>query len=73
MTLRMTDLKEQSQLRTWISSDRQFVRLPMIISGDKRRGILAVDKLVYHLYGLTNGEVKVIAPNTPITRKEYEK
>ena len=37
----MTDLKEQSQLRTRISLDRQFARLPMIIFGDKRRGILA--------------------------------
>lgn len=32
-----------------------------------------IDKLVYHLYGLTYDEVKIIDPATPITREEYEK
>lgn len=32
-----------------------------------------IDLLVYRLYGLTYDEVKIIAPNTPITREEYEK
>ena len=31
-----------------------------------------IDKLVYHLYGLTYDEVKVIDPETPIMREEYE-
>lgn len=33
---------------------------------------IAIDKIVYHLYGLTYDEVLVIDPTTPITRKEYE-
>lgn len=33
---------------------------------------LAIDKIVYHLYGLTYDEVLIIDPETPITREEYE-
>lgn len=32
-----------------------------------------IDLLVYHLYGLSYDEVKIIDPDTPITREEYEK
>lgn len=32
-----------------------------------------IDKLVYRLYGLTYDEVKIIDPDTPITREKYEK
>lgn len=28
--------------------------------------------LVYHLYGLTYDEVLIVAPETPISRDEYE-
>ena len=31
-----------------------------------------IDNLVYHLYGLTYDEVLIVAPETPITREEYE-
>lgn len=31
-----------------------------------------IDKLVYHLYGLTYDEIKVIDPETPVTREEYK-
>jgi len=31
------------------------------------------DRLVYHLYSLNNDEVLIVDPETPITRKEYEK
>ena len=31
-----------------------------------------IDFLVYHLYGLTYDEVLIVAPDTPITREEYE-
>jgi len=31
-----------------------------------------IDRLVYHLYGLTYDEVLVVDPETPITREEYE-
>ena len=31
-----------------------------------------IDRLVYHLYGLTYDEILIIDPETPITRKEYE-
>lgn len=31
-----------------------------------------IDKLVYNLYGLTYDKVKIIDPDTPITREEYE-
>lgn len=31
-----------------------------------------IDRMVYHLYGLTYDEVLIIDPSTPITRKEYE-
>lgn len=31
-----------------------------------------IDKLVYRLYGLTYDEVKIIEPQTPITKDEYE-
>ncbi len=31
-----------------------------------------IDRLVYHLYGLTYEEVKVVDPETPITKEEYE-
>lgn len=30
-----------------------------------------IDFLVYHLYGLTYDEVKIIDPATPITYEEY--
>lgn len=33
---------------------------------------LAIDKIVYHLYGLTYDEVLIINPEFPITREEYE-
>ena len=32
-----------------------------------------IDRLVYHLYGLTYEEVKVVDPETPITEEEYNK
>lgn len=32
-----------------------------------------IDRLVYHLYGLTYDEVLIVDPQTPITREEYEK
>ncbi len=32
-----------------------------------------IDRLVYHLYGLTYDEVLIVDPETPITREEYEK
>lgn len=31
-----------------------------------------IDELVYKLYGLTYDEVKIVDPQTPITREEYE-
>ena len=31
-----------------------------------------IDGLVYHLYNLTYDEVKIVDPETPITREEYE-
>lgn len=33
---------------------------------------IALDILVYHLYGLTYDEVLIVDPQTPITREEYE-
>lgn len=35
--------------------------------------LYTVDKIVYHLYGLTYDEVLIVDPQTPITREEYEK
>lgn len=32
-----------------------------------------IDRLVYHLYGLTYDEVKIVDPETPITKEEYTK
>ena len=32
-----------------------------------------IDNLVYQLYGLTEEEIKIVDPETPITREEYEK
>ena len=32
-----------------------------------------IDKLVYHLYGLSYDEVLIVDPDTPITREEYER
>ena len=32
-----------------------------------------IDRLVYHLYGLTYDEVKIVDPETPITEEEYTK
>ena len=32
-----------------------------------------IDRLVYHLYGLTYDEVLIVDSQTPITREEYEK
>lgn len=32
----------------------------------------SIDKIVYHLYGLTYDEVRIVDPVTPITRDEYE-
>lgn len=34
--------------------------------------LYTVDKIVYHLYGLTYDEVLIVDPQTPITREEYE-
>ena len=31
-----------------------------------------IDRLVYHLYGLTYDEVLIIDPTPPFTREEYE-
>ena len=31
-----------------------------------------IDRLVYHLYGLTYDEVKIVDPETPITEEEYD-
>ena len=31
-----------------------------------------IDRLVYHLYGLTYDEVKIVDPNTPITEEDYK-
>ena len=31
-----------------------------------------IDRLVYHLYGLTYDEVLIVDPQTSITREEYE-
>jgi len=31
-----------------------------------------IDRLVYHLYDLTYNEIKIVDPETPITKKEYE-
>jgi hypothetical protein len=43
---------------------------------DKTRNTLLaeseIDRLVYHLYGLTYDEVLIVDPETPITREEYE-
>lgn len=30
-----------------------------------------IDELIYHLYGLTYDEVKIVDPETPITKEEY--
>ena len=32
-----------------------------------------IDRLVYHLYGLTYDEVLIIDPTPPFTREEYER
>lgn len=32
-----------------------------------------IDNIVFHIYGLTYDEVLIVDPQTPITRKEYEK
>lgn len=32
-----------------------------------------IDRLVYHLYGLTYDEVLIVNPKTPITKEKYEK
>ena len=32
-----------------------------------------IDRLVYHLYGLTYDEVLIVDPETPITREEYDR
>lgn len=34
---------------------------------------IALDILVYHLYGLTYDEVLIVNPQSPITREEYER
>ncbi len=34
--------------------------------------VLDIDRIVYHLYGLTYDEVLVVDPETPITREKYE-
>ena len=38
-------------------------------SGDEQE----IDRLVYHLYGLTYDEVMIVDPETPITKDEYNK
>ena len=34
---------------------------------------IAIDLIVYQLYGLTYDEVLIVDPDTPITREDYEK
>ena len=31
-----------------------------------------IDRMVYHLYGLTYDEVKIVDPETPLKKEEYE-
>ena len=42
-------------------------------NNDTSMGEREIDRLVYHLYGLTYDEVLIVDPQTPITREEYEK
>lgn len=41
-------------------------------NNDTSMGEREIDRLVYHLYGLTYDEVLIVDPQTPITREEYE-
>jgi type I restriction-modification system DNA methylase subunit len=43
------------------------------IENDIFEQVTRIDKLVYHLYGLTYDEVLIVDPETPITREEYER
>ena len=33
---------------------------------------IGIDSLIYHLYGLTYGEILIVDSGTPITKEEYE-
>ena len=42
-------------------------------SADTLKEETTIDLLVYHLYGLTYDEVKIVDPEISITKEEYEK
>lgn len=44
----------------------------LISGGDSEEVAIRLNLILYDLYGLNYDEVLVIAPNTPITREEYE-
>ena len=51
-------------------------QLVSVIENDKDADISPylnqIDHIVYHLYGLTYDEVRIVDPQTPISREEYE-
>ena len=67
------------QLRIPCTEDAKIATLVDKILSAKRLDISAntfveeqeIDRLVYHLYGLTYDEVKIVDPETPITEEEY--
>jgi len=42
-------------------------------SADTLKEETTIDLIVYHLYGLTYDEVKIVDPEISITKEEYEK
>lgn len=56
--------------------EKEFNKLQNAIKTDSQTKITKIesdiDLLVYHLYGLTYDEVKIVDPDTTISREEYE-
>lgn len=61
----------QTQLATLASKIMEVKRINP--SADTTSLDSAIDGLVYHLFNLSYDEVLIVDPETPITRKEYEK
>ena len=60
------------KILTWQNPEQLVVAQYIINNVKLKCCAIKVDNLVYHLYGLTYDEVKIVVPETPITEEEYD-
>ena len=69
--LPLIDLRSQKSIIDLV--DEILVSMHTSIDADTLSQEQEIDRLVYHLYGLTYDEVLIIDPTPPFTQEEYEK